>query len=140
MDPQQTGRKLSGNYFMKGRHKEAMQELADAFLFGGGPKEATSIRHALAVSGYQGALRQAAKEIEHLQEAKKAYMPGFLAGVYTALGDKDRAFYWLEQAYEHREMISKDAGVFYLGTEPQYDALRSDRMYKELLRRIGLPP
>ena len=67
-------------------------------------------------------------------------MPGSLAELYTALGDKDRAFYWLEQAYEHREMISKDAGVFYLGTEPQYDALRSDRMYKELLRRIGLPP
>jgi tetratricopeptide (TPR) repeat protein len=131
---------LASNYLMKGTYKEAMQELAEAFSLGGFPKVATNIRHALAVSGYRGALRQAAKETEHLQEAKKLYMPGFLAAVYTTLGDKDRAFYWLEQAYEHREMTSKDEGIFYLGTEPLYDALRSDPRYKELLRRIGLPP
>jgi Tfp pilus assembly protein PilF len=131
---------LFDNYLMKGMHKEAMQELAETFSSGGFPKEATNIRHAFAVSGYQGALRQAAKEIEHSQEAKKAYMPGSLAELYTALGDKDRAFYWLEQAYEHREMTSKDEGIFYLGAEPLYDALRSDPRYKELLRRIGLPP
>jgi len=131
---------LFGNYLVKGMHKEAMQELAEAFLLSGFPKVATSIRRALAVSGYQGALRQAAKETEHLQEAKKLYMPGFLAAVYAELGDKDRAFYWLEQAYEHREMTSKDEGIFYLGAEPSFEALRSDPRYKELLRRIGLPP
>jgi TolB-like protein/Tfp pilus assembly protein PilF len=131
---------LFGNYVMKGMHKEAMQELANAFLLGGFPKAATSIRHAVTVSGYQGALRQAAKVTEDLQGAKKLYMPGFLAAVYTALGDKDRAFYWLEQAYERREMTSKDEGIFYLGAEPLYDPLRSDPRYKELLRRIGLPP
>ena len=67
-------------------------------------------------------------------------MPEFLATLYKEQGDKDRAFYWLEQAYEHREMTSKDEGIFYLGAEPLYDALRSDPRYKELLRRIGLPP
>ena len=131
---------LFSNYLMKGMHKEAMQELAEAFSLGGFPKVATNIRHALAVSGYQGALRQAAKETEHLQEAKKLYMPGFLAAAYTALGDKDRAFYWLEQAYEHREKTSKDEGIFYLGAEPLFDPLLSDPRFKELLRRVGLPP
>jgi TolB-like protein/DNA-binding winged helix-turn-helix (wHTH) protein/Flp pilus assembly protein TadD len=130
---------LSANYIMKGMHKESMQEFAECYSLIGFPKEATNIRHALAVSGAEAALRQIAKETEHLQEEKKLYMPGLLAAVYANLGDKDRAFYWLEQAYEHRDMTNMDEGVFYLGSEPLYDSLRSDPRYKDLLRRVGLP-
>jgi tetratricopeptide (TPR) repeat protein len=131
---------LFQNYTKKEMHKEAVQELEQCYSLFGEPKAAAHMRHAYAVAGYRGAIQQWAKEMEHFQATHQAFLPGNLATAYAILGDKDRAFYWLEQAYEHREMVSVDGGVFFLGSEPMYDPLRSDPRYKDLLRRVGLPP
>lgn len=77
--------------------------------------------------------------MEHLQVTHQAFLPGNLARAYAILGDKDHAFHWLEQAYEHREMASFDDGISVLGAEPMFDPLRSDPRFKDLLRRVGLP-
>jgi len=127
-------------YFKKESYREAVDELSQCYFLYGYTKVASNMREALAFSGYRGAMRRFAKDIEHLQATNQAYLPGNLVTAYTILGNKDRAFYWLEQAYEHREMVSVDAGIFFLGSEPMYDPLRSDPRYKELLRRVGLPP
>jgi TolB-like protein/DNA-binding winged helix-turn-helix (wHTH) protein/tetratricopeptide (TPR) repeat protein len=131
---------LFQNYTKKEMHKEAVQELEQCISLFGEPKAAAHVGHAYAVAGHRGAIRQWAKELEHLQATNRAFLPGNLATAYTILGDKDRAFYWLEQAYEHREMVSIDGGVFFLSAEPMYDPLRSDPRFKDLLRRVGLPP
>jgi len=130
---------LFSDYSKKGMYKEAIEELAQCFSLFGSPKGAANMRHAFSVSGYRGAIRQWATEVEHLQATKQGFFPGNLARAYTILGDKDRAFYWLEQAYEHREMVSADDGVFFLKSEPVYDPIRSDPRFKDLLRRVGLP-
>jgi len=91
------------------------------------------------VSGPRAAMQEWAKGLEEFQRADQAFLPGNLAVAYTILGDKDRAFYWLEQAYQHREMVSIDGGIFFLSSDPMYDPLRSDPRYKDLLRRVGLP-
>jgi hypothetical protein len=58
----------------------------------------------------------------------------FIAGVYTALGDRERAFAWLEKAYANRDFF-----LTYLRVDPELDALRSDPRFRELIERIGIP-
>jgi hypothetical protein len=40
--------------------------------------------------------------LEYLHATNQLFIPINLASAYTAAGDKDRAFYWLEQAYKRR--------------------------------------
>jgi len=44
-----------------------------------------------------------------------------VALIYAGLGDKDRAFEWLDRAYEARDM-----GLVLLKVDPPLDPLRSD--------------
>jgi TolB-like protein/DNA-binding winged helix-turn-helix (wHTH) protein len=127
------------DYSMKGMYKESIQELGQCYSLYGQPEMSANVQRAFEASGYHEAIRQWAKEMEHLHAMHQAFLPGTLAQAYAILGDNDRAFYWLEQAYEHREMVSFDGGVFFLSAEPMYDPLRSDPRFKNLLRRVGLP-
>ena len=86
-------------------------------------------------------MREYAKELEHLHATKQIFLPVNLAGVYTTLGDKDRAFYWLEQAYTYRDIpiASTDLGLSSLNIDFLLSPLRSDLRFKDLVRRVGLP-
>jgi uncharacterized glyoxalase superfamily protein PhnB len=55
--------------------------------------------------------------------------------VYTALGDEERALDWLEKAYQARDNRMIDLKV-----DPEWDSLRSDARFNDLLRRLGLSP
>ncbi len=93
-----------------------------------------ALGHAQAVSGNAAEVRKSLEELKKL--SKQRYVPAvYLAAVYTGLGDKDRAFEWLEKAVDERsdQLIN-------LNVEPMADSLRSDPRYKELIHRIGLPP
>jgi TolB-like protein/DNA-binding winged helix-turn-helix (wHTH) protein/Tfp pilus assembly protein PilF len=69
-----------------------------------------------------------------LQELLKHEDPVYAAPLYAQLGDKERAFESLERCYtEHCRYIS------YLKVQPDFDILRSDPRYRDLLRRIGMP-
>jgi hypothetical protein len=57
-----------------------------------------------------------------------------LAIVYPDLGEKDKAFFWLEKAYHGREHDLVFSKVW-----PMFDSLRLDPRYKDLMRRVGLP-
>ena len=60
--------------------------------------------------------------------------PWWLAIIYPDLGDKDKAFFWLEKAYRGREHDLVFSKVW-----PMFDSLRSDPRYQDLMRRVGLP-
>ena len=53
---------------------------------------------------------------------------------YAALGEKDKAFEWLDRMYEDRNGM-----LIWLKVAHPYDPLRSDPRFEELVRRVGLP-
>ena len=56
-----------------------------------------------------------------------------IAHHYLRAGDNGRAIDWLERAYEVH-----NPNLPYLGA-PDYDPLRSDPRFQDLLRRMNLP-
>jgi hypothetical protein len=80
----------------------------------GFPEAAARIDRAYSTSGYEAAMRLFARELERLDATKQAFLPGATAGVYAAVGDNDRAFYWLEQAYQYRELVGREPGLLFI--------------------------
>ena len=58
-----------------------------------------------------------------------------MAQVFVGLDDKGHALEWLEKAYQRRAYWIRDLKIDFT-----YDPLRSDPRFKDLQRRIGLPP
>jgi TolB-like protein/Tfp pilus assembly protein PilF/class 3 adenylate cyclase len=120
----------------EGRYAEAIAAFQNAIrLFPGGSSIAEAeLAHVYAVSGNQ---EEARKIIVGLQElAKSEYVSSFqIAAIYAGLGEKDRAFAWLEKAYEERS-----DGLVNLNADQRFDSLRSDPRFQDLARRLGLIP
>jgi len=57
-----------------------------------------------------------------------------VAEVYAFRGESDKAFQWLERAYEQR-----DAGLTLIKTDPLLKTLRRDARYGEFLKKMHLP-
>ena len=60
--------------------------------------------------------------------------PMVFAGLQATLGDKDKAFSWLARADTERSSKLLDLKV-----DPDFDSLRGDPRFTELVRHIGLP-
>ena len=130
---------LFRNYTETGMSREAVPELERTFTVMGFPKIAADLHRAFAASGYRGAMRVFAKALEDFDATGKGFFPEALAYAHLALGDKDRAFYWLEQAYKRRENVSADWGLMIIKEDHLLDPLRSDPRFGDLMRLVGLP-
>lgn len=134
---------LSDFLAFKGDYSGWVKELEQTLRLFGFPELVAPLDDAFTHAGYRGALQVWAADTERLQAQKIIYMPLILAQTYTALGNKDRAFYWLEDAYSHyREGCAEasDGGMRELKGDPWFIPIRSDPRFKDLLRRVGLPP
>jgi len=124
----------------KQNDEEAVEELERTLTLYGLSGAAAKIHRVFAGLGFQAAMLQWTKEMESLQAKKQFYLPVNLADAYAVLGENDRALYWLDQAVQHRDMISAGLPATWLGTDPMLESLRADLRFKDLLRGIGLPP
>ncbi len=115
----------------KGMYDEAianLEQLGDSAAIRG------HLGHVYAISGKAGQAQNIIRELQlrALKQQVGSYEIGF---IYAALGQKDRAFEWLEKAYEQH-----DSGMTYLKTDPNLDPLRQDPRFEQLERRVGLEP
>ena len=78
----------------------------------------------------------ASKVLQHLDELEQRRFVSCIARVYVyaGLGDKDKAFEWLEKAYEDHS-----TWLTYIKADPRFDSIRDDPRYRDLLRRMRLP-
>jgi tetratricopeptide (TPR) repeat protein len=129
---------LSQAYARNGMYAESVQELGKSLTLFGLPELAARIQSAFASNGWRAAQFQWAKELEQSIATRQSYFPGILAQTYAQVGDKDRAFYWLEQGYAHRQLAITDPILEFVKVEPGFAPLRSDPRFNAFLRRIGL--
>jgi tetratricopeptide (TPR) repeat protein len=68
------------------------------------------------------------------RESKEHYVrPEFMAMGYASLGNPDRAFEFLERAFQTRS-----AGLIFLHLDPGYKPLRDDPRFDQFVKKIGL--
>jgi serine/threonine-protein kinase len=89
--------------------------------------------NALAVSGHRSEAMKILEEL--LTQAKQRYVQSQeISLVYMGLGDKDKAFEFLEKAYQEKTAGS----ILLLKVAPWLDPLRSDPRFTALMKNVGL--
>jgi serine/threonine-protein kinase len=120
-------------YGAQGQHTEAIGAFEEAIRLG---LDTASTRVALGAACARAGKRDRAQDVlDQLRTGAAFASPAELAILYTALGDREQAFAALERAY-----AARDLQLQYLGANPDYDPLRRDPRFQNLLSRIGLEP
>ena len=132
MDPAFTGAYLyvARGYELQGKWPETIAAYEQA-RGSYGVQYLAGVAHAWAASGNR---RQAEAALAKLNEfSKQNYVsPLAFAEYYAALGDRDRAFEWLERGYRQRA-----PGLIELEVSYVWDNLRTDPRFHSLERRVG---
>jgi len=125
-------RTLEEVYAHIGKHKEAVAEREKALSLSGGPELAASIEEDFTKSGYKGVLQSWLEGLTEL--SKHSYVSSYsIAESYMRMDEKQKAFEWLEKAYEEH-----DSGLVSLAVEPMFETIRPDPRFKEIVRRMKL--
>lgn len=126
---------LGVGYEGTGKRLEAISEYQKAIEMSNGDQDATaSLAHAFAVIGRRAEAKKILLDFE--RKLKSGYVsPYMIATIYAGLGDKDKAFEFLEKAYQERSLDIS----WHLKADLRIDNLRSDPRFQDLVRRVGYP-
>jgi TolB-like protein/DNA-binding winged helix-turn-helix (wHTH) protein/Tfp pilus assembly protein PilF len=126
---------LGLGYLAEGLNDKGLRELEAAVeLSKGNPSALAHLGYGYAASGKRAKAQQILHRLR--QKAKKGYVsPYQFAMVYAALGEKDHAIKYLEEAYgDHYTLLVG------LNLPRTFPSLRSDPRFQDLLRRMNFPP
>ena len=122
-------------YAGKGALKEAAEYYRRSVDALGGPDKYSQplVYLATVYARTEGKRDEAKKMIARIESTERYASPALLAAAHDALGDRERAFVLLEEAY-----IKRDPLLRFIGTGYEYDGLRRDPRFDDLLKRSGL--
>jgi tetratricopeptide (TPR) repeat protein len=124
---------LARAYEQAGQHQAAREIYQKMLGFApSDPGVLSLLAHEYAVSGDAASARKIEVQLEQMRSQR--YVAAlYIALIWTGLGDHDRAFQWLDQAYDEDCEY-----LVYLPTEPVADSLRGDPRFPQLLQKLGL--
>jgi TolB-like protein/Flp pilus assembly protein TadD len=122
-------------YGQTGRYEEAITEGQKALsLYEGAPPALGVLGNAYALSGKRAQAQKIMAELKDLSR-RRYVAPLDLALIYVGLRDKTQALEYLERAFEdHSDRLC------YIKAWPQFEGLRGEPRFQDLLRRMHLTP
>ncbi|HXN21136.1 MAG TPA: winged helix-turn-helix domain-containing protein [Candidatus Dormibacteraeota bacterium] len=131
-------RYIAAIYERKEMPKEAIAELLTALRFAGEKDLAEQVERKYVSSGYFEAKKAFLWDDIQEKQKKRARngfgQAGSIAADYALLGEKNKAFEWLDKAF-------REGGISWdIKVNDRFEALRSDPRFQDLLRRMDLPP
>jgi serine/threonine-protein kinase len=123
-------------YNQKGLHDQAIAELEKhANSFGQRTIFKATLGFVYAQSGRRAEATSILNELKQSTSSEQVGSPFEIALLYAGLGEKDEAFEWLEKA-----KAVHDPFLPYIKEDPNFDSLRYDPRFSELLKGIGAAP
>jgi tetratricopeptide (TPR) repeat protein len=116
----------------QGRLDRALEAARRFLELLGHPDVADAVQRGYEAEGYDRAMKVAADMLAERFETTYV-QPSEVARLYAYAGDADRAFAWLDAAYEAR-----DTWMAFVNTDPRFDSLHADPRFRELLRRLDM--
>jgi tetratricopeptide (TPR) repeat protein len=128
---------LAGAYWAQKKYPEAIEEFKTAARLMNDADDAefaAALESGYKAGGWPKALQEAIAV--RLKQRKKGFVASIqIADLYADLGDKDRAFEWLENGYKEHDFFMEP-----IRTEFQLDPLHSDPRWAALLKKMGWKP
>ena len=125
---------LATAYRAKGLGEEVVHEgFRKQYDLAGDSERVEAVDRGYAESGLRGAYLEVAEML--VARSKLTYVSSTdIALSYVYCERRDEAFYWLEKAYAER-----DPFLTLLAVDPDWDPIRSDPRFQDLLRRMKFP-
>jgi tetratricopeptide (TPR) repeat protein len=125
---------LWGAYFKQGKYAEAATCAKDYFLEIGDSEFAKSLGSPTSEAEYRAAMKRTGELMA--KRSKERHVPAIrIARMFAHAAQNDMAIYWLEKAVEAKESPVMRLGVFW-----DWDGLRSEPRFQDILRRVKLAP
>ncbi|MFB3141183.1 MAG: hypothetical protein ACE1Z2_00085, partial [Acidobacteriota bacterium] len=127
--------RLRSAYEGMGQYQEAAVAFQRDRILGGASQEEVAGLAEAAALGAESYWRWTLVYFTERVKRGESVSPTRFARIYVQLGEKDQALEWLEKAFAERE-----TGLTFLKTDPDWDPLRDDPRFSDLLRRMNPEP
>jgi len=129
------GRMELGRVFeAQGQYERAMHEYQRAVALSDNPSLLAALGRAYAAAGNTTDARQVLSKLAALSQ-RRYISPLDIARVRAGLGEPDETFTWLDRAFN-----DGSNRLVFLKLDPDFDPIRADRRFGDLVRRLGLEP